>query len=325
MKFCRYCGRDNVDDATNCTGCGRSDEFETAPAPVAPLPPQVTTPLKPLRSRASINWICPDCRGTLVTLDGKKAHCVVHHGEFEILFSRWTPPQVIPDDRRNAIAAGDVKCQTHPAVAAVTVCEHCGIALCHTCRFEQPNGRNLCAGCVEGNVSNPAFSSQLTPPLIGNPGIPVPPGSKCKQHPNVLATFVCKLCAAPICPTCDFVQPGGFHVCPSCISSTDRRMTAKRRGLLIGAFALAVWSTLGLGVLLSGLLADWAKTESDEALLGLGIIAVIFVPTLLGLVLSCCAFEKKLGNPPSVWVAVIWNSLLAAGLVLLSIVGQFMQ
>ncbi|MBN1918371.1 MAG: hypothetical protein JW889_10700 [Verrucomicrobia bacterium] len=88
------------------------------------------------------------------------------------------------------------------------------------------------------------------------------------------------------------------------------------------SYVLAIWCTLGLAVLFSGLLAEQVETEKDLQALGVVIWWLIMVPSLIGTALSVSTFDRRLGNPPSVWVAAIWNGLILGALAITTIIGN---
>jgi hypothetical protein len=125
-----------------------------------------------------------------------------------------------------------------------------------------------------------------------------------------------------MCGTCDFEFPGHFHLCPTCATNPTTALSPRRKKLIGFAYALAVWSTLAIAVLFSGVLVaeDQGQQEAIELAAGL----LIFTPTLGGTALSFSALDKRLGNPPVVWGAVIWNGILLAVWVILSVIGSLM-
>ena len=127
-----------------------------------------------------------------------------------------------------------------------------------------------------------------------------------------------------MCTTCDFALPGGIHVCPACATAPQTVLSSRRKKLLIGSYALAVWSTLALAVLLSGALAEMGKTKEGEMALGLIFSVVVLVPSIIGTALGFSAKDRRLANPPQVWVAVVWNSVLLGAYLLLCVIGTFM-
>jgi hypothetical protein len=114
-------------------------------------------------------------------------------------------------------------------------------------------------------------------------------------------------------------------VCPDCATKSDQRLSSSRKTLLGWSYALAIWCTLGLVVLLSGALAEFAADPQSAELLGVGVWVLIFIPALIGMALSLSSVDRRLRNPPAVWGAVVWNGLLMGVLLLLTIAGMFMQ
>jgi hypothetical protein len=95
-------------------------------------------------------------------------------------------------------------------------------------------------------------------------------------------------------------------------------LTGKRKTLVGIAFALAIWATIGTALLFTG-----AASEAGEAgAMVLGIL--VGMPAIIGGGVGIACFERRLGNPPVVWVAAIWNIVLLVLMVILSIVGSFM-
>ena len=135
----------------------------------------------------------------------------------------------------------------------------------------------------------------------------------CTNHPDVNAVRRCRLCVATMCPTCDFEFPGHFHLCPTCATNPQTALSPRRKKLIGFAYALAAWATLALAVLFSGALAGMVEQSKEaEAAIGLLFGIGIFLSTLGGTALSFSALDKRLGNPPAIWGAVIWNGVLLA-------------
>ena len=87
-------------------------------------------------------------------------------------------------------------------------------------------------------------------------------------------------------------------------------------------YALAALATVIIAVLFSGALAGTASSDKElEALYNL-IGILVFAVTVGGVALSFGAMDKRLGNPSALWGAVIWNGMLLAVWVLLSIIGS---
>jgi hypothetical protein len=124
-----------------------------------------------------------------------------------------------------------------------------------------------------------------------------------------------------MCETCDFVFPGNLHLCPSCAAAPKTKLSSRRKGLLIGAYALATFATLGLALVLGGVFEEMASTKSGEAALGYIFSLMVLVPSLIGMALGFSAIDRRFSNPMSIWVATIWNVVLALGFVILCIIG----
>jgi hypothetical protein len=144
----------------------------------------------------------------------------------------------------------------------------------------------------------------------------------CGIHPAVRATERCATCGTPICATCDFAFPGGLHLCPNCASKPTQGLNPRRKKTLIFSYLLAVWCTLGVAVLLSGKLAGFTHTPEDLQALGTMLMLFVFVPALVGVGLAFGSLDRRLGNPVSVMISVVWNSIIVAILVILTVIGN---
>jgi hypothetical protein len=268
--------------------------------------------------------------GTLVTLDGQTAVCTTHQGKFQILFSHWRPPPPPPPDAapprvEYSLAPGAV-CAQHPNVAAVHACRECGAAVCKVCSFVESDGSAFCPSCTGRRVALGQFAgaaSTVTASAASAISTRLPPGVRCVQHPTVNATEQCRSCGAFMCGTCDFQLPGGLHVCPACAAAPNTTLSRRRKGLLIGAYALAVWSTLGMAVVLSGALAGILQTKEGEQLLGVAFSLFVLFPSIIGLARGFSAMDKRLTNGPAIWIAIVWNGIILAAFILLSVIGTF--
>jgi hypothetical protein len=277
--------------------------------------------------------------GPLVTTDGKTARCTLHGGSYSILFMRGAttvapPPQnpytpMVDAPTPTAVEVAPTSdasenpylsptrhvqmCSQHPDVETEVTCARCGTPICGTCSFPQADGTQMCNSCVSlvrigsGQVNT------------------VPQGVMCSRHVDVQAVQYCRSCKAPVCETCDFALPGGVHVCPTCATRTDQGLSAKRKGLLNWAFGLAVLSTIGMVLFFVG--AAGGAFDDPEAAEVLGVLfsLFVFIPSLVGTALSTSALDRRLTNPASVWIAIVWNVLILAVFILLSVAGLFMQ
>ena len=145
------------------------------------------------------------------------------------------------------------------------------------------------------------------------------------RHAEIQAVHYCGACHAPVCATCDFALPGGVHVCPDCATKTDRSLSPTRRKLLFWAYGLAVMSTLGIVLFFIAATTraqDFNEPGAEDAI-GMALSLFVFIPSLVGTALATSALDRRLSNPASIWCAVIWNGLILAVFLLLSVVGLF--
>lgn len=145
----------------------------------------------------------------------------------------------------------------------------------------------------------------------------LPIGLMCVQHPTVSAAQRCKICGTGMCATCDFLLPGGVHVCPVCMSAPRDTLSPKRKKMMVWSYVLAVWSTLGMGVLFSGALANSKEGEAIAGLVG----TAIFIPSIVGTAVGFGALDRRLHNPLALWIAAIWNGLFLAIYLVLIFIG----
>ena len=249
---------------------------------------------------------CPSCsRRFPVDADrvGLYAQCACGHS-FPVRQDSAPPP--VP-----AVDLG--MCSQHTTVPATCKCSKCGLPLCDVCAFPTDQGM-LCSSCWASGapVSVPA--------AIPRAVVAVPEGTMCRQHPASQAVRFCDKCKTPMCATCDFTFPGDIHLCPTCATSRDAVLTPKRKGLMAGAYALAIWGTVGFALVLLGAFAEMGEEEA-------GIIVGVFliIPSLIGAGLGLACLDKRLGNPPVVWVAAIWSTLILVAWLLLSLIGNLMM
>ena len=161
-------------------------------------------------------------------------------------------------------------------------------------------------------------------PAAAGEAPPSPPARarpRCERHPNVESIARCDQCGSYCCATCAFAFPGDTHLCPRCATEPQKALSPKRRNLVIGGYVAAAVTTLGIAVLLSGVLAPLRHDKEMMQLVGVLVSLFVFAPGLVGMALSFSAFEKRLPNPPLLWGAVIWNAILMAVLALLILLG----
>jgi len=90
-----------------------------------------------------------------------------------------------------------------------------------------------------------------------------------------------------------------------------------------GSFGFAIFATIGMALLMSGVFAGMAKTKGDENAFGLLFSGMVLVPALVGMGMGFSAIDKRLSNPMSLWIATLWNVLLVGLFVLLCVIGIF--
>jgi len=268
-----------------------------------------------------MEMLCPECMGTLATSDGQSAVCTTHGGKFQVLFTQWRPPPPVGESPpvEHVLVPGTV-CAQHPKIDAAFACRECGTAICNLCAFTELDGGAFCPQCITRRAGRGHYADPSSPATVLTR---VPDGVRCVQHPSVAATVQCKSCGAFMCGTCDFELPGGLHVCPACAAAPKTALSPRRRGLLIGSFALAVWSTVGMTVLLSGALAEMVQTKEGEAILGMVLSLFLLIPSIIGLALGFSAMDRRLVNGPAIWAAIIWNGIILGAFLLLSVIGTF--
>ncbi len=216
---------------------------------------------------------CPECMGSLETIDGEMARCTTHGGEYHILFCR-------------EIYAAEID----TAADAVTDAE-------------------------SGPTVVPDGISNKPSPLAGL-------NISCANHPSNNAVRRCVSCGTPICETCAFTFPGNVVVCPSCAVSPKTTLSPKRRSYLILSFICASIATLFMVALFGGAFEGMLQDESDLQVLGVIMMLVLLGSTVPGIALAVSA--RLPGRPSSIgiWIAMIWNSVLLAGFLLLCLIGN---
>jgi hypothetical protein len=216
-----------------------------------------------------------------------------------------------PDEPIIPLMAERATCRRHPDAAATAACAQCRRLICATCDFQLPDGRHLCPDCaVQGTAAsdNPFASPTALPFAAGN----------CRRHPDVPAVARCTSCGAPTCATCDFQFPGRLHYCPSCATNPSPKLTGGRKGVAIWSLVAAGWVSFMLLLSIMGVMAEMVHDEAGAMVVG----SLIMIPGLLGIALALGSLDRRAGNPPLVWIAVIWNIVTAAACLLLMIVGM---
>jgi hypothetical protein len=258
--------------------------------------------------------LCPECLASLESGDGQTARCATHGGQFEILFLRSPLPAPPRDPNAPAftLAAGAM-CAQHASVPASCLCADCGTPMCGTCAFVEPDGSQLCHVCARRRAT-------CGPPQ--SPAVPqMPADVRCVQHAHLPATAQCQTCGAFMCDTCKFEVPGGICICPACATTPRTELSPKRKKMLIGCYALAIWCTLATAALFAGVFKNTVRNEVDEQVLGVALLIFIVGPAIAGVSLGVGVMNRRSPNSIAVWLGIIWNAVILGGYVLLCIVG----
>jgi hypothetical protein len=225
-------------------------------------------------------------------------------------------------------------CLQHAAVPAVIRCALCGNGVCATCDCVAPApgnsnsmlqlGQNmhLCPSCASSRGRGAFGYTAPGRPAPQQTVVPLGAGIVCSRHPEIAAVRYCRLCSTPMCQTCDFELPGYFHICPGCATNPKREMGSGRKRNLIIGYALAVWTTVAMAAIFAGALAGTVKTKEDQEMVGIAMALLVFFPALAGAALSVSTIDRKLGTPPVVWGAVIWNSVIVGVWLILIVIGN---
>ena len=89
--------------------------------------------------------------------------------------------------------------------------------------------------------------------------------------------------------------------------------------MLIASFALAGAATFLLIVMILGFAGHFISRES--AMLAGIIIISVAVCSVIGTGLGFGTINRQLANPISLWIAALWNGLLAGAMMLLLLIG----
>jgi hypothetical protein len=263
---------------------------------------------------SGLELLCPECRATLASPDGQTARCTTHGGQFEILFTRMPFP-ALPNGLRAAPAelAIGAMCARHPSVLASYACSDCGTPVCDTCVFNETDGSHVCPDCAGRRVAYGPPQSKIKVALAD--------GLRCVQHLHIQATAQCKTCGAFICDTCKFELPGGVCLCPSCATSPRTALSPKRKKMLIGSYALAVWCTLLTVAMFAGIFQGMLQDKGGEQAVGVLLMLLLLGPSIVGVSLGVGVMDRRLHNTMAMWIATVWNGLILGLFVLLMIIG----
>lgn len=224
-----------------------------------------------------------------------------------------TPPLISP------IPVG-TSCTRHAARPAMYRCADCATYTCELCDLTVGAEKvHVCPACARRRNEGANVEPVRALPAPHGPPPPLPAlNLKCVQHAGVAADSVCDTCGAGMCPTCRFDVPGGMHVCPVCAMAPKVTLSRKRKKGMILGFVFASIATGGMLLLLTGgMLSFYLNSPPFVAVILERLLT--FFPALAGVALSVGSLDKKLGNPPALWAAAIWNMILLIGYVIVLI------
>jgi hypothetical protein len=233
--------------------------------------------------------ICPECRSNLQTVDHQTATCRAHGENFRILFNREGSP------------AASSPAMPEPEPTSKT---------CPMCNTVIGLSAGHCAQCGYTfgllNLQPARRESRMT-------------GTMCAQHREVEAVNRCRICASPMCVTCEFVLPGDMHVCPSCIEKEpSKELSSKRLILMIIGIACAFLGSLVLIFARTGALhRALGNSEATNVLIG----NLMIWPAVAGMACSLVAYDRRLHNSFGIHVARIWNAVNLGIFLLFMIIG----
>ena len=222
------------------------------------------------------------------------------------------------------------QCRWHPGVPAAAACARCRSFLCAACSSVQPDGSYFCPNCLHAHraAPQPAHAPQVYPqpqPYPQPQGAWAGIGPRCAQHPGLPVVALCRQCQAPVCGTCDFPFRGGIHLCPQCASQANPPLSEARKRMLVASLVLAGLATLMLVVIFSGLLPSIVGDVAGGMIVV--VLAMLFTKVLAvaGFGLAWGNVDGRRGNPPVLWIAAVWSTLMYASIVLVAIGRALMQ
>lgn len=152
-----------------------------------------------------------------------------------------------------------------------------------------------------------------------NSSISIPEGTMCHLHPSVPAVQICQICKKPTCKTCDFAFPVNIHVCPNCVNK-PLTLSPRQKKNLAWSYVMAATATFGYFITL--FIAAVLGSNLPRQISGLVLMLVILGPSITGISLAINARTRNRKKPISIWVALIWNSLVMGIFLVLILVGN---
>lgn len=192
--------------------------------------------------------------------------------------------------------------------------------LCPDCRSPlQISGPGSAVCALHGTLFDVLFDRYAVPPTEKPSTAPagwrrVERTAMCAEHRESLSVADCRLCAKPICATCDFAMPGGVHLCPSCVenSQSSPEVDPRRKRLSYIALGLAAWSTMLIVLIFAGAFNSLFTDDAGGKAADLIVTNLALWPLLIGTGLSMSAMDRRLKSTGIMKVARWWNGILAA-------------
>lgn len=249
----------------------------------------------------NLKFLCKWCGAQIVVQflkPGEMASCRFCGARTEV------PTTALPTDEppsAGGVSAENppIDCRYHPGVESQMVCGKCHAPICTTCTIVQSDDTGICPQCAGQQV-----------PVVEEP-LPDLEGVMCCRHTHVPAVQRCASCRRGVCVTCDFHLGAHFHLCPDCVEVKDQDLSDRRKNLRMWSYLLAGFGT----ALFAGAMATGSEITSQLA----------FVSIIVGTGLGFGALDRRLGNPPSLWGAAIWNSVVLGIFLVLIVIGLFIK
>jgi hypothetical protein len=238
------------------------------------------------------------------------------------------PPLAAPIPPAPAMGSGPLgggmagpRCRWHPNNIPVAACCRCRALICQACDVPQPDGSHTCPSCAQAAATMPAPAAD--PYAVSNPYAPAATPwaaapALCKNHPTISTGIRCRQCNAAVCTVCDFQFAGGVHLCPDCATSGGSKMSRQRTAAVIWSLVLAGVASVGL-VVVFVLLGSGELRDAPDLVVAC-VLRSPMAAASIAFMLSWGALDTRRGNPPSLWIALIWGSLMFFGPSLLYII-----
>ena len=147
-------------------------------------------------------------------------------------------------------------------------------------------------------------------------------GVMCVNHPQVQAAVRCTMCRTAICGTCDFAFPGNRHYCPQCMVNLEQKLSPQQKKRLTWSYAMAAISSVLFVIYLA--LSASMVTQDDATAVGF-VFLFLLATSITGLTYSIQLLKKRTENFMSIWIAAIWNFVIAGSIAFFWVIGMFMM